>query len=341
MILDIEKFVVKEKPLWNELDNLLGTLAREGDKKLSVDDVKRLYYLYERVSEDLAKISTFSGEREVRKYLETLVARAYAEIYAKKGKRVKFNLFKWAAHSFPAAFRRNSKAFMLACAISLFGALFGGIAVTVDPDAKKAVFPEEFRHLQQSPDERVAQEEKMDADRRLEGVQSTFAAQLMTHNIKVSVFCLALGMAWGIGTMLVLFYNGVVLGAVAFDFIMGGQTVFMLGWLMPHGVIEIPAFVIAGQAGLVLGGCILKPRGARARALKEKIDDIVTLAGGVAMLLIWAGLVESFLSQLHEPVIPYFAKIILGVVELIALIAYLGLAGRKKEKEAMSKGAAE
>ena len=61
----------------------------------------------------------------------------------------------------------------------------------------------------------------------------------------------------GIGTMLLLFYNGVILGLVAVDYMLAGQTVFLLGWLLPHGVIEIPAVLIAGQGGLVLGRTLI------------------------------------------------------------------------------------
>ena len=43
-------------------------------------------------------------------------------------------------------------------------------------------------------------------------------------------------MTWGVGTIIMLFYNGVILGAVAVDYIRAGQTKFLLGWLMPHGV---------------------------------------------------------------------------------------------------------
>ena len=56
----------------------------------------------------------------------------------------------------------------------------------------------------------------------------------MTHNIKVSIFTLALGMTWGIGTLIMLFYNGVILGAVALDYVLAGETTFLLGWLLPH-----------------------------------------------------------------------------------------------------------
>ena len=46
-------------------------------------------------------------------------------------------------------------------------------------------------------------------------------------------------------------------------------------------------------------------------------------------MLVWAGLVEAFLSQYHEPVIPYELKIGFGVVELILLILFLSRSGSK------------
>ncbi len=39
---------------------------------------------------------------------------------------------------------------------------------------------------------------------------------------------MALGMT-RVGTLLIVFYNGVVLGAVVFDYMSDGQTVFMIG----------------------------------------------------------------------------------------------------------------
>ena len=82
----------------------------------------------------------------------------------------------------------------------------------------------------------------------------------MTNNIRVSILAMALGMSWGgIGTFILLFYNGIIVGLVALDYVRAGQTIFLLGWLMPHGVIEIPAVLIGGQAGLVLGGGLSAP----------------------------------------------------------------------------------
>ena len=147
---------------------------------------------------------------------------------------------------------------------------------------------------------------------------------------QVALTTLALGMTFGFGTVVVLFYNGVILGAVALDYIAGGQTVFLLGWLLPHGVIEIPAILVGGQAGLVIAYALIGwgSRVSRAERLRLVASDVVTLAGGTAVMLIWAGIVEAFLSQYHEPVIPYGWKIAFGLIEAAGLTLFLSLAGR-------------
>jgi len=106
----------------------------------------------------------------------------------------------------------------------------------------------------------------------------------------------------------------------------------VLAWLMPHGVIEIPAIMVGGQAGFVLAGALVgwKNRESRRRRLAAARNDIATLAGGMAVMLVWAGLVESFLSQYHQPVLPYSFKIAMGCIELALLCAWLGRGGRSR-----------
>jgi len=57
--------------------------------------------------------------------------------------------------------------------------------------------------------------------------------------------------------------------------------------------------------------------------LRAVLPDLVTMAGGIAVLMVWAGVIESFFSQYHEPVIPYALKIGFGVVEMAALALFL------------------
>ena len=330
MIIDLQKFSAVERPAWQELEKLLDRLESEPGFRLNLEQARRFHYLYERTSADLAKLVTFSAEPELRRYLEALVARAYCEIHETRGQQKRFSPLLWFLHTLPQTFRRHSKAFQLSVAITMVGCLFGAGALAFDPEAKSVLMP--FPHLHGDPAERVAREESVQRDHRAGG-KSSFSSELMTHNTQVSITTLALGMTWGIGTIVALFYNGVIIGAVALDYIRAGQLPFLLGWLMPHGVIEIPAILIAGQGGLVLANALIgwgrrERLAARFRAIAP---DLVTLIFGVGLMLIWAGFIESFLSQYHEPVIPYAVKITFGVIELVLLVLFLARSGRSKE----------
>lgn len=330
MIIDLQRFLAAERPYWSDLEKMLALLEAESNAVLSLEQTRRFHYLYERASADLAKIATFAAEPELRRYLENLVARAYSEIHETREKRHRFTPWLWFRQTLPQTFRRHLGAFGLTVVITLLGCAFGGFAVALDPEAKSAVLPQQFAGHLGDPNERVAREERGTGD-RLAGAKTTFSAQLMQNNIRVSITAMALGMTWGIGTIIVLFYNGVILGLVAVDYVMAGQTTFLLGWLMPHGVVEIPAILIGAQAGFVLAGALIG-RGQRAtlaNRLRAVSQDVVTLICGVALLLIWAGIVEAFFSQYHEPVLPYSVKIGFGAVELMLLVLFLTRCGRE------------
>lgn len=328
MILNLQQFIHSERPNWNELESLLHSIEEDPDLRLSLGQTKRLHYLYDRAAADLLRISTFASSPEILHYLEALVARAYGEIHETREPRRRFLFLNWVFEQFPRTFRRHLAAFWCSLALTLFGTLFGAGMLYIDHDAKETLLP--FSHLQGKPSERVAEEEQ-NKGRQLEGRKAGFAGFLMTHNIRVSLFTLALGMTYGIGTVVMLFYNGVILGAVSMDYIMDGQVRFLIGWLLPHGSIEIPSVIIAGQAGFILAGALIGSR--KRMSLRDRLtavrEDLVTLIGGFSMLLVWAGIIEAFFSQYHEPVLPYGVKIGFGMLQLALLYAYLAFSGRK------------
>src|SRR6266566_6138104 len=303
MIIDLQRFVAAERPSWTELERALDKLEAEPDHRMALDELQRFHQLYERTAADLARIITFSSEPETRRYLENLIARGYGELHETRERRRRIFPLKWFFQTLPQTFRRHIRAFWMSLAITLAGSAFGGFALALDPAAKPALMP--FSHLLQDPAKRVAEEESATAD-RLAGRKTSFSAYLMTHNTKVSIFTLALGMTWGVGTIVMLFYNGVILGAVAVDYLLAGQAKFLIGWLLPHGSFEIPAILIAGQGGLVLGGALIGwgKRSSLGTRLRNLAGDLMTLIFGVGILLVWAGFIEAFLSQYHEPVIP-------------------------------------
>ncbi len=327
MILDLPRFVAAERDCWNELETVLGRLDNEPNWRMSVPEVQRLQYLYERSAADLVRLDAFS-EPELRASLQALVARAYSAIHETRSGPGSFPWKIWLTE--PArAFRRHGIAFLLSLGITILGCAFGWMSIRADVHNKAVLMP--FPGLMESPGERVAAEESAKTD-PLQGRKASFSADLMTHNIRVSIFTLGCGMTWGVGTVLLLFYNGVTLGAVAADYVGAGQTQFLLGWLLPHGSFEIPAILIAGQGGFLLAAALLgwgRPVSLADR-LRGVRHDVIALSAGLATMLVWAGVVEAFISQSHRPVLAYGAKITFGLVELSALAAYLLLAGRTR-----------
>lgn len=327
MIIDLSRFIENEKPFWTELENLLERMDRDAGFRMDVQGLTRFHYLYQRASSALSRMADVSSEKHLKIYLESLVGRAFAEIHEQRRRSSFKNPLIWFFRTFPRTVRKHAVALAVSLTITLAGCVFGAFAVSVDRDAKESILP--FSHLMGDPAERVAYEEQGKND-RLSGHKSSFSSQLIANNTRVSVFAMGLGITWGIGTFILLFSNGVILGAVAVDYILAGQSSFLAGWLLPHGSVEIPCIILAGQAGFVLAGALTDKR--RPVSLKQRLrnagPDIVTLMGGVALLLVWAGFIEAFLSQYHEPVIPYALKIGFGCVELILFVLFILLGGR-------------
>ena len=335
MIVNLDHFIAAERPRWERLDAMLRKLSDDPWRRMAMDEARELEGLYQRACADLARLRTYAADPGARTYLEALVARGYAEIHGERSARVRLRPWAWLANGFPQAFRRRIGAFWFALALMLAGGGFGAAAMAFDPEAKEVIMP--FAHLRGDPAERVAEEERRarEGEDRGENARATFAGGLMVHNTQVSLTAMALGLTWGAGTLVVMFYNGVILGAVALDYIAAGQSVFLAGWLLPHGSVEIPAILLGGQAGFVLAGALVgrrerRPLSARLRAVA---GDVVTICGGAALLLVWAGIIESFLSQHHEPAVPYAAKIAFGIAQLTALVWWLARSGAAAGKK--------
>jgi len=329
MIFDVERFISQSKANWEALEKMLERIHNLGFKSFDFDEINRFYYLYHQTSSDLNRIQTFSSETELIDYLEGLVSRAYAEIYSIQRRKWRLQFKNFYLVSFPIVFRKHLKLFYLALITMLVGAFLGGAAIMLDPQAKDILI--QFSHLEGSPYERVLKEEK-GRNRALDNQKVAFSSYLITHNIKVSLFALALGITFGFGTLIILFYNGIILGAVVADYFRFGVGTFAAGWLLPHGAFEIWAILIAGQIGFLIAKSLLQSgRYSPLTQLSMTGKEILTLFFGLSSLLVWAGLVEAFFSQYHQPIIPYQFKIAFGLIEILFLIYYFGFMGIRAE----------
>jgi uncharacterized membrane protein SpoIIM required for sporulation len=161
---------------------------------------------------------------------------------------------------------------------------------------------------------------------------SVVSSAIMTNNVQVAFLAAAGGILAGIGTVVLLVFNGVSIGSVLGLYHAHGAGILIWTFVMPHGVIELTAIVVAGAAGLVLGRVIISPgRRTRGRALREDGRECLALVAGAGVLLIVAGLVEGFVSPAQVPA-PF--KWAFAALVAACLFLYLSLAGRSGSRSA-------
>jgi uncharacterized membrane protein SpoIIM required for sporulation len=327
VILNLERFRAQAQPRWNSLESLLAVLESRPERGLELAEAEQLQQLYAQASADLNRVTHGALAPELRQYLERLVARAYAELYYTPPTR--FQMWqprRWLRifTAFPESFRRQSRYFLMAVLVTVLGCTLGGLAVRYDPASVDVLLPAGYLR---NPGERVHEEEQGQARHSNSAqIEAEFSAQLIRHNIQVALLAAALGVTFGIGTALLLFENGVLLGAVAVRYTQQGFGLFMSAWLLPHGVFEIPSILIAGQAGFYLARLLLHRR--EDRNVRDSMREWLILVAGLAMMLVWAGIMEAFFSQHHAPVLPYGFKVGVALAELVLLTLYLSLIGR-------------
>jgi uncharacterized membrane protein SpoIIM required for sporulation len=328
VILDLERFQAQARPRWDKLESLLAGLERRPDRGLKPAEAELLQQLYAQTGADLNRVTHGALAPELRQYLERLVARAYAEVcYAPPVRSEFWRPRRWLRifTLFPEAFRRQARYFGLAVLITLLGCALGGFSVRYDPASADVLLRADYLR---NPGQRIQQEESgKNQPANKAQTEAAFSAQLINHNIQVALLTAALGATFGIGTALLLFENGVMLGAVAVRYAQQGFGLFVTAWLLPHGAFEIPSILIAGQAGFYLARLLLRRR--EDRDMRQSVREWLVLVTGLAMMLVWAGLMEGFFSQNHAPVLPYGFKVAVGLAELALLTIYLLMGGRR------------
>ena len=86
------------------------------------------------------------------------------------------------------------------------------------------------------------------------------------------------------------------------------------------------------EAGFYLARVLLRRR--EDRDVRRSMREWLVLIAGLSMMLGWAGVMEAFFSQHHEPVLPYAFKVAVGGGELVLLTIYLLLIGRRETNAA-------
>jgi uncharacterized membrane protein SpoIIM required for sporulation len=255
--------------------------------------------LYRRVGIHLAQVRTRTRDERLAAYLNQLAAAAHSLIYLPPRQGVLRKIGIFAVLGFAECVARNWRVHAISGALLLAGALLAYHAATHDVLAAYALAVPGDSRLPGTPRERLLEYIHGGQDMG-SGSKSFFASFLFTHNLKVGLVAMGLGVLAGVPTVLLMLYNGMILGAFLSVYMKAGLGVEIWAWILPHGITELTATVLAGGVGLLLGRAVISP-GLKTRA--EALVDAGAEAGrtviGVAGMLILAAFIESFVRQSH------------------------------------------
>jgi uncharacterized membrane protein SpoIIM required for sporulation len=324
--MDLNDFLRQRRLRWQRFSVLLDMVDKTSLEALGPREADEFFSLYRLTSSDLNLVQTRTGNPSLLEYLEGLVARAYGHLSIPRRARFFQSWWLILRHDFPAALRSQWKLLLTSFLATAIGVICGFASTFAQPSSADIFLPAE--HLQQSPRERVAHLEDLErnGNRSIASADDhmAFTVFLFNNNIRVSILAFALGLTFGVGTIIMLFYNGAMLGSLAALYILDGETKFFIAWIGPHGSIELPCVMFAGTAGLMLAARQLRRRDgsfiSQVRAIRPMLVDILV---GTSTLLVLAGCIEGGFSQINEPTISYTFKIIVAIVLFSALLAYL------------------
>jgi uncharacterized membrane protein SpoIIM required for sporulation len=289
------RFRAEREDAWLKLERLLGRAERGGARELTDDELVEIPALYRAALSSLNTARAVSLDQGLIDYLEALCARGYVFVYgarASLGERLR-GFF---SHDWPAAVRGVWPE-TLAAALSLFlGAALAYALVGSDPEWFYQLIPAEMAGGR-TPAASTAElratlyGEEDEAGRTGLGV---FAAFLFTHNAQIAIGAFALGFAFGAPSILLLVFNGAVLGAFLHLFVSRGLGAELGGWLLIHGVTELWAVALAGAAGMSIGRALAYPgRRSRLQAAADAGRRAGVIIAGVVVMLALAGLLEG------------------------------------------------
>ncbi|MEO7993635.1 MAG: stage II sporulation protein M [bacterium] len=314
---------------WRRFEDLV-VRAERSVAALTPAELRELASTFRLVTLDLAIHQRRETPGPVRVYLNSLVSRARRVIYQRPPQKLQVSgLIRLLTTDFPRAVRAEMSLILLATALTFVPAVLGYWAMETDPVWMRSAFPMLFDMMESQDYGSMAQPEQLAAAIR-PGSNASASAFITTNNIRVSLAVYGFGLTFGLGTLYYLAMNGAMLGAVAYFYLSrdaGFQEYFYAG-ILPHGVLEMSAIILAGAAGLVLGRALVFPGDlARTEALRLAAPRTIPLVGGVIMMLLVAGSLEGWVTpaQNIDPIV----KMLIGIGIGVAFWSYVSLAGRE------------
>lgn len=261
---------------------------------------------------DLGYAKTFYPHSKVTQYLNGLASRIYLGIYRNK-KEETSRFWRFWKTELPLTVRRHHKELLYAFLIFTSFAIMAAVSAAHDDSFVRGVLGDGYVEM---TDENISRGDPFGVYKDKSRFNMFIA--IAVNNIKVSFITFVAGFLLSIGTVWLLFKNGVMLGAFQYMFFakgLGLQSVLVI-WI--HGTLEISAIIIAGGAGLIVGNSILFPGTlSRIQSLRKGTKDGLKLMIGLVPVFIMAAFLEGFITRYATMPRLISASILLGSLSFI------------------------
>jgi uncharacterized membrane protein SpoIIM required for sporulation len=325
-LVNATRFRAAHEADWERLDRLVTRIEKRSIRSLSDEDILALPLLYRTTLSSLAVARDTSLDRSLIVYLEQLSTRTYFQIYGVQTSAWS-QLGRFFARGWPLAVQSLWRETLVCVLLTAASAVVAFLLVRGDPGWFFGIIPE---GLADGRDPSASAEAlRATLYDRHNDMLATFATYLFTHNSQIAIFSFALGFAFAVPTVLLILYNGLMLGAFFAVFAAKGLAFNLCGWLRSHGTTEIFAINIAGAAGLRIGMAIAFPgRDTRTEsAVRAGRSAALAMAGTVLMLAV-AGLLEGIGRQ---TVVDDTARYLIGSAMLAGWLTYFYLPRREDD----------
>ena len=304
---------------WERLEAIVTRIEKRSIRSLSDEDLLELPALYRTTISSLSVARDTSLDRALITYLERLSTRAYFQIYGVQTPPWR-QLTGFFLRGWPDAVRSLWRETAFCVALTIGAVLLAYFLIRSDPSWYYTMVPDGMAEGRDpSASAQFLRSTLYDQSNNDSGL-SVFATFLFTHNAQIAIFAFALGFAFAVPSVLLVLYNGLMLGAMYAVFAAKGLGWNLAGWLMIHGTTELFAICISGAAGIRIGLAVAFPgRSSRSDAAVEAGRTAALAMAGCVLMLAVAGLLEGIGRQL---ITNDSSRMLIGSAVLCSWLAY-------------------
>src|SRR4051794_3479189 len=283
-------WTAQRAPLWDELSVLVAE-ARRDQRRMPIERVDLLAPRAQRAGAARGRLRARQPSSPLVPRLNDLVAAATAAVRVRRPARLR-TVAAFLATGYPRLVWQVRSWVALCAGIGLTVTVASFLWAVSDPVTAATYLPPSVR------DAAYFRHDAIPA-----GLMAPEAAGIFTNNILVSLYALGGGLTLGILTLYVTWSNAMLLGVLSGVVNRDGVDSEYWSLILPHGVLELSAFAIAGGAGLSIADAIIRARPEpRSVAVRRAGRDAVLIGVGTMPLLVIAGTIEGFITPSSLPI---------------------------------------